>query len=103
MCRAGRRIKVCFDSNEKGELVAYIKQVELGSKWAKHSTGGEWLAWEQSTPKRPAQALKELVFLFRDLGWVENADLAAWAAEYWVKDMDLTRTKRLESIDKLIK
>jgi hypothetical protein len=104
MCRGGRRVRICFVNYDSGLIMPVVKELAYPhSKWAKkHSGCGEWVLWEGS-PKRPAQAFKDLFFLFRDLGWIDNAEGVRLGMEYFESGSLDSRDERLQSIKKLIK
>lgn len=104
MSRGGRRIRVCFLNFDSGLIKFVVKELAYPhSNWAKkHSGCGEWVLWEGS-PKRPAQAFKDLYFLFRDLGWIDNAEGVRLAAEYFGSGSVDSRDERMRYIKKLIK
>ena len=100
-CRGGRKVKICFDSNEQGEVLFELRELAYphSSRSKRFSGSGEWVLWEQKVPHRPAQAFKELFFALRDLGLIDNAIGVNCAAEYWVKDMDSSRVDRLKVVE----
>lgn len=97
----GRKVKICFDSNEKGEVLFEIKAIAYphSSRSKKHSGSGEWVLWEQKCFHRPAQAFQELFFALRDLQLIDNAAGMIAAKEYFFRDMDLSRDKRLKIVE----
>jgi len=96
----GRKIKICFGSNEKGEVCFSIKEMAYphSARSKRFSGSGEWLLWEQKCPHRPAQAFIELFFALRDLRLIDNAIGVRAAKEYWIKDMDYSRDKRVAEV-----
>lgn len=64
----GRKIRICFDSNEKGELEFEVKEIAYPHSFRskKTSGSGEWVAWEQKSFHRPAQAMQELCLALKE-------------------------------------
>lgn len=96
----GRRIKINFNSNDKGEVCFQIIEMAYphSTRSKRFSGCGEWLLWEQKYPHRPAQAFLELFFALRDLRLVGNTIGVVAAKEYWLRDMDYSRDKRLAEV-----
>jgi hypothetical protein len=64
----GRKVKICFDSNEQGEIQFEIKEIAYPHSFrSKQVSGsGEWVLWEQKCFHRPAQALQELCLTLKE-------------------------------------
>lgn len=56
-----------------------------------------WLPLYRGKPRRPKQAVKIFLFDCIDRGVITWGEPAAWSAEYWARDMNLTKDKRLLS------
>ncbi len=97
----GRKVKVLFGSNDRGEVCFRLLEVAYPhSDRSKRFSGcGEWTIWEQSVPHRPAQAFKELFFALRDLELIDNTIGVEAAVEYWAKDLDSSRVDRLRLVE----
>lgn len=96
----GRKIKINFFSNEKGELVYEVREIAYPHSFRskKVSGSGEWVLWEQKGFHRPAQAFQELFFALRDLKLIDNADAAIVASKYWARDLVISRDARLDPV-----
>jgi len=64
----GRKVRICFDSNDKGELLFEIKEIAYPHSFrSKQVSGsGEWVCWEQKGFHRPAQAMQELCLALKE-------------------------------------
>jgi hypothetical protein len=101
----GKKIRIVFGSNDKGEVVASVKNFEYPHSHfsKKFRNSGEWTLWEQEKPHRPAQAIEEFLVFCADMGWVDGVDLNAFWLKYWARDMNLTKEERLKGIKSFIK
>jgi len=97
----GRKIRILFDSDNKGELQFEVREIAYphSSRSKRFSGSGEWVLWEQKGFHRPAQAFQELFFALRDLRLIDNTAGVSAATEYWVRDLDMSRENRLQAIE----
>lgn len=101
----GRKIRILFCSDEKGELQFKINEIAYphSSRSKKYSGCGEWVLWEQKSFHRPAQAFQELFFALRDLRLIDNAAGMIAGKEYWERGLIKSREYRLKEIEEFQK
>lgn len=103
--RGGKKIKIVFASNEKGELSFEVQEIAYphSSRSKKFSGSGVWVLWEQKCFHRPAQAFKELFFALRDLQLIDNVAGVIAAKDYYEAGAINTREKRLHVVEDEVK
>lgn len=99
--RGGRRIRInAYQNITTKDIVLGCESLDKELSNCNNENVRVWVKVYRTKPERgqrPEQAIKDFVWSMIDHGFIHTSSPANYAAEYWLKDMNLTKEKRLHS------